>query len=214
AGLLGRVAVGLPPSLTRILTVPLTKAFRSALPAATISISEGLSSVMQDALMNGNLDVALLYNATPSPEIDQSPLLEQTLHLVQPRHAELDTSPVTLRDIAQQALIIPSRPNAFRMQVETQLASAGLHPHIAIEVDTVSGLLDLVAEGMGCAILPSSTVQVSGHPDDFTIRPIIQPQLLAKLSMAVSSRRPTSQVQRHLMQLIETKVRDLIGPGP
>ena len=31
-GLIGRVAVGLPPSLTKILTVPLLKAFRAELP--------------------------------------------------------------------------------------------------------------------------------------------------------------------------------------
>jgi len=34
--LAGRVAVGLPPSLARLLTVPLTRAFRAQMPDATI----------------------------------------------------------------------------------------------------------------------------------------------------------------------------------
>ena len=210
SGLVGRVAVGLPPSLTKLLTVPLIKAFRTELPGATISINEGLSTMMQAMLINGSLDVALLYNAAPSPEIDQTPILTQALYLVQPRDPSLDSEPVTLRQVADLPLIIPSRPNAFRMQLETQLAGLGLHPSIAIEVDAIAGLLDLVADGIGSAILPYSTIQVSGREEDFTVRPIIEPPMLAKLCCAVSSRRPTSQVQRHLIQLIETKVRELI----
>ena len=38
--LAGRVAVGLPTSLARVLTVPLTRAFRQQMPDATISISD------------------------------------------------------------------------------------------------------------------------------------------------------------------------------
>ena len=41
--LAGRVAVGLPPSVAKVLTVPLTRAFRSRLPQASLSIGEGLS---------------------------------------------------------------------------------------------------------------------------------------------------------------------------
>src|ERR1700745_3001806 len=46
-GLAGRVAVGLPSSVARVLTVPLTRAFRDTLPEAKLSISEGLSGTLQ-----------------------------------------------------------------------------------------------------------------------------------------------------------------------
>lgn len=54
-GLAGRVAVGLPSSVARALTVPLTRAFREALPEARLSISEGLSSGLQEGLASGRL---------------------------------------------------------------------------------------------------------------------------------------------------------------
>src|SRR5574343_1846910 len=56
--LAGRVAIGLPPSLARVLTVPLTRAFRLDLPEASLSISEGLSAQMQSWLTEGRLDLA------------------------------------------------------------------------------------------------------------------------------------------------------------
>ncbi len=37
--LAGRVAIGLPPSIAKVLTVPLTREFRAKLPQAALSIS-------------------------------------------------------------------------------------------------------------------------------------------------------------------------------
>jgi LysR family nitrogen assimilation transcriptional regulator len=51
-GLTGQVALGMPPSVARVLTVPLTRAFRLAMPEAKLSISEGLSTAMQEGLLN------------------------------------------------------------------------------------------------------------------------------------------------------------------
>ena len=62
SGLSGKVALGLPPSVARVLTVPLTRAFRAKMPDAQLSISEGLTAAMQESLLNGRLDIALLYN--------------------------------------------------------------------------------------------------------------------------------------------------------
>ena len=39
----GYVAIGLPISLARVLTLPLTRAFRSERPNTTLSVSQGLS---------------------------------------------------------------------------------------------------------------------------------------------------------------------------
>ncbi len=75
--LAGRVAVGLPPSVAKVLAVPLIREFRQRMPDATLSISESLSVGMQESLASGRLDIALLYNAAPSPDIELTPLLEE-----------------------------------------------------------------------------------------------------------------------------------------
>ncbi|MFM2261786.1 MAG: HTH-type transcriptional regulator CynR, partial [Pseudomonadota bacterium] len=84
-GLTGRVALGLPPSVARVLTVPLTRAFRSKMPEAQLSISEGLSSAMQENLQNGRLDIAVLYNPSQVTGIEHTPFVQEALWLVQPR---------------------------------------------------------------------------------------------------------------------------------
>src|SRR3954471_5249859 len=115
--LAGRVAVGLPPSVAKLLAVPLIHEFRKQLPEASLSISEGLSTAMQESLAHGRLDIVLLYNAAPSPELEITPLLEEDLFLVQARRSRaVAAKTVRLKELDGLPLVIPSRPNAIRMQ--------------------------------------------------------------------------------------------------
>jgi len=213
--LAGRVAVGLPTSLARALTVPLTRAFRAELPDATISITEGLSAALQDALIAGRLDIALLYNAQPSPELEISVLHEEDLVLVQ--HCTVDVIPsasaesITLAEVARLPLVIPSRPNAFRMQVEAEAANIGKRLNIALEIDGVSAILDLVAEGVGCAVLSRNAVRNSLRPASYTLRTITQPELRAKVALATSSLRPATLTQQMTLNLLKRSVQEGLG---
>ena len=100
--------------------------------AASLSIGEGLSVALAGDLVNGRLDIALLYNAAPSPDLELSPLQEEALFLVQ-RKPAAGTSEKKPR--AALPLVIPSRPNAIRMLVEaaTQRAMLELIRQTAID---------------------------------------------------------------------------------
>lgn len=76
-----------------MLAVPLTRAFREQLPEARLSITENLSTTMQEWLVTGRLDIAVLYNAQPSPDIEITPLQDEELLLVEPRAPGLAEEP-------------------------------------------------------------------------------------------------------------------------
>ena len=151
------MAIGLPPSIAKVLTVPLTRAFRVKMPDAALAISEGLSVAMRESLTTGLLDIALLYNTAPAPGIEITALLEEDLFLVQRRPAaqtDADAAalagiPVPLHALTQFPLVIPTRPNSIRMLVESELAAQGGRPQISLEIDGVAAILDLVADGAG-----------------------------------------------------------------
>ena len=212
--LAGRVAIGLPPSLARMLAVPLTRAFRSRMPEATLSISEGLSTAMQESLVNGRLDIAVLYNARPSTELDIQPLQQEDLFLVQPRSGTRRdaASPITLKALADLPLVIPSRPNAIRMQVESEMAAIGCRPRVALEIDGVSAILDLVADGAGSAVLSRNAVASSVKPAQFLLRAIRNPGLRTQIALATSAQRPATLTQQATQQLIRETLAAL-APG-
>lgn len=212
----GRVALGLPPSVARVLTVPLTRAFRLQMPEAQLSISEGLSSAMQENLLNGRLDIAVLYNPVPTPGIEHTALMQEKLLLVQARPPGLaeypPPEPMGLQAVAALPLVIPTRPNAIRMRVESEMAALGCRPLIALEIDGVSAILDLVADGAGSAILSRHAVLRSVKPSAFRLRPIGPPELSIALATAISGLRPSSKTQQACLQLIQSLAHEWLVP--
>jgi LysR family nitrogen assimilation transcriptional regulator len=211
--LAGRVAIGLPPSLARVLAVPLTRAFRQQLPEASISISEGLSANMQEWLQTGRLDIAVLYNAMPAPDIEIAPLRDEELLLVQARPPGLAEDPppppISLAAVAALPLVIPSRPNALRMQVEAEMANIGCRPLVALEIDGVSAILDLVADGAGAALLSRNAVASSIRPSAYQMRAVTDPPLRTRLCLATSSLRPATLTQQTTQTLIRQTLQAL-----
>lgn len=187
----GRLTIALPPSVSRTLTGPLVQAFRAELPRARLSIVEGLSAYALEWLVIGRVDAALAYNVTPSPAIELQPLREEPLYLVSARAAGRRRlgGPLTLAELAEQPLVIPSRPHAMRMLLEAALAAEGRRARVALEIDSVPAILDLVQQGGANALLTENAIRGSGQPEAFALRPLAPP-LVATLWLATSAQRP------------------------
>lgn len=198
----GHVAIGLPPSPARVLSVPLIRGFLQRFPDATLTIKEGLSANLQDYLLNGQLDLALLYNSPPVQNIDMVPIREDQLHAVLKKGTEEDGDTITLSDLAQLPLIIPSKPHSLRMLLEREMAAIGFHPRVALEIDSVSVILDLVLDGFGNAVLPLHAAQTSGKVAMFSVREIVKPVLRSRITLATCSNRPSTSIQEEAAQLL------------
>lgn len=214
--LAGRVAIGLPTSVARVMTVPLTRAFRQELPEVGLSISEGLSDAILGGLNSGHLDLVVLYNAQPSRETDVAHLLDEDLVLVRARPPGLledpPPGPIALSEVARLPLVIPTRPNAIRMHVESEMAQIGCTPQVALEIDGVSAILDLVADGAGCAVLSRNALLNSPRPSAYTAQAIGTPPLRIALSLATSLQRPSTQVQKAALDLVRRTAAAVFQP--
>ena len=214
-GMSGRVALGLPPSVARVLTVPLTRAFRAELPQAQLSIREGLSADLAESLLNGRLDIAVLYNAQAIDGLQRQVLIDEELVLVQARPPGLAEEPppppMGWHDLADLPLVTPSRPNAIRMHLEAEMARHDCQPKVVLEIDGVSAILDLVADGVGCALLSRQAVARSTKPSAYQLRPIGSPPFTIALSLVSSDRRATTPTQQHTAALVSHMVRFHLG---
>ena len=214
-GLAGRVTLGLPPSVARALAVPLVRAFSRQLPEAHLSIAEALSTNMQEQVASGRLDIAVLYNARPVPGLEIEPLASDELVLVQCASARRDPSAsISLEALSRLPLVIPSRPNAIRTHVENQLAAAGLRPRVALEIDGVGAILDLVADGAGCAVLSRHALAGVAKPGAFDLHPIetaASRAMQIPLFTASSALRPSTGAQRAVLVLLRELARAHLG---
>ena len=221
-GLAGRVSIGLPPSLSKLITVPLTQAFRQQLPLAQLTLTEGFSVLMQEGLRVGNLDMAVLYNAERSPELEVSSLHTEELVLISRRTGAKPASfkkaskgkrqTIGLAAVAELPLILPSRPNAFRILIESKMITIGCKPQITLEVDGLNAILSLVREGMGHAVLPSYTLSNVEDTEPFTLRSIHSPRIMSELMLVRSSRRASTDTQKKAVEVVTSVVVQALKP--
>ena len=220
-GLAGRVSIGLPPSLSKLITVPLTQAFRQLLPLAQLTLTEGFSVLMQEGLRVGNLDMAVLYNSERSPELETITLHAEELVLISRKDSIKRTvkkagagkrQPISLAEVAALPLILPSRPNAFRILVEGEMITIGCKPQITLEVDGLNAILSLVREGMGHAVLPSYTLSNVDDPAPFALRSIRSPRIMSELMLVRSARRASTDTQKMAVEVVSSVVVEALKP--
>jgi LysR family nitrogen assimilation transcriptional regulator len=206
----GHFTLGLPPSLGRSMTVPLVKAFGHSLPNVGLATVEGLSVYMLEWLNIGRVDCALVYNAPASPNLDLQPLLDEQLFLVGPQNAKgtrKSRKAITLAELADHPLVIPSRPHALRMSVENALAGISKKILVAHEIESIPAVIDLVRQGYGYAVLPLNAVKSTEWANQVEVRPVVSPTLKTSLSVATSTQRPRSSLMRKAILVIRDIVR-------
>ena len=171
---------------------------------------EGLSTYMLEWLALGRIDCALVYNATPAAAFDLQPVLDEPLYLVSARRGKaLLGKAATLAQVAACDLVIPSRPHANRMRLETALAEAALKPRVALEVDSVPAILDLVHRHPLHAVLSLNAIVGSSRESALAARPIHDARaapLTTTIWVATSAQRPRGPLLEMALPLLREHV--------
>ena len=197
----GRVVVGLPHRVASGLCRPLVERFRAELPRAMISVSEGLSLSLREDLLQGRIDLALLFDPAPTPLIVCEPLMRERLILVAPPGTALKPR-VGLAELAQWPMILPAAPNPIRSLVDALLVPRRIGLHIVAEVGAVHSAIALVEHGVGCSILPQSALLMARHAPSLCTAPIGPPALWNQLVLAMPAARPLTRLQQATAALL------------
>jgi LysR family nitrogen assimilation transcriptional regulator len=91
------------------------------------------------------------------------------------------------------------------------MARHDCQPKAVLEIDGVSAILDLVADGVGNAMLSRQAVARSTKPSAYQLRQIGSPPLTIALSLVSSDRRATTPTQQHTAALVGHMVRTHLG---
>jgi LysR family nitrogen assimilation transcriptional regulator len=79
----GQVSIGLAPgTAASAITMPLLQTVRNELPEVMVYLQESSGTILNDKLIDGQLDMAVLYERSPVAGIVSQPLLKEDLYLV------------------------------------------------------------------------------------------------------------------------------------
>lgn len=206
--LAGRVSVGLPPTWARLVVHPFTHLLQREMPYASVAVTEGPSVGLREQVLHGKLDIALLYDPLPTPDLELLPLKDEELFVISAKAGDSGgDAPLSLQQLAALPLIVPTRPNPIRMLLEREFCALGLSPRIAYEIEGIGSILELVRHGTGHAVLSISSVQTLGHAGAFRCQPVRPDGLKIRLMLAVSARRAATHTQKAAFALLAELVR-------
>lgn len=204
----GQVTIGLPPRVAQVLTADLVQRFREQFPDATVTIVEALSIRLREWLVAGTLDMAILFDPPPSPQLHEETLAREPLLLFGPKPLP---ARIKLVDVAAMPLVMPSGPNALRQLLEAHTRPRGLSLDIVAEVDSAQTVLSLVARGVAHTVLPASALRLWSYPQALHYSVIFSPSMRNRVVLAIPKARPMDRPVRVAAELLRVVALEQYG---
>lgn len=198
----GRVSIGVPATLATQLLPPLALALRSAYPRLKPRFVDDFSTGLHARVHAGELDLAILYEDKAMGPLVTAPLLQEPLTVVvQPGGAS--TAAEILRSTT---VVLSGRPSLLRKIIDGVLAIHGVTDSAILEVDSLPAIVSMVSQGLGCTVLPYSTVADEVDRDELQALPL-SPAPTRALVLA----RPLDRSMTTATAVTEARIRTIVA---
>ncbi|MGM0562378.1 MAG: LysR family transcriptional regulator [Pseudomonadota bacterium] len=211
APLTGRIAIGMPPTVADIISVPLVTAFETAHPRVMLRLVSAYTGHLLDWLHRGEIDLAVLYDPQSARSLRSQPLLHEKLFLIGPSEAGLSSErKFPFNQLAGKRLLLPSPQHGLRSIVERCAAEAGIALDVAVEADSLATLKRLVRHGKGWTILPRAPIHEDIEAGRLTATALSDPAPGRRLVLSYPADRPLSRLARFAGESVTAIVTDMV----
>ncbi|MEV5826068.1 LysR family transcriptional regulator [Spirillospora sp. NPDC052242] len=194
----GRVTIGTFDWVSALDLPGMLADFHRDHPNVEITVTQHDSATLADHLRAGLVDLAFLSIGDEPPEgLATELVFEQDLVAAAARdHPLSGRATITLRALAEHALISLPRGTGVRAVLDRACAAAGLRPRVAFEAGEPPVLAELAARGLGVAVVPESAARA--FADGLHVLPIVRPRLRGRVVLAWRAEGPRSPAARAL----------------
>jgi DNA-binding transcriptional LysR family regulator len=162
----GRVVLGAMQALAGLDLPRLLSAFHAEHPGIDVSLREESTRDMLTMVARDEIDLAIAALDVGRPVgLDAVALVrEPVLMAVPAAHRLAGRTTVRISQFRHESFVFFKRGTGLRATTERAAERAGFSPHVGFETNSLDRLLALVAEGLGVALVPASTVHDSRPP--------------------------------------------------
>lgn len=214
----GEVRLGLPGTISQILSVPLIIATRERFPKIKLRIAEAMSGFVAEWIREGRVDISILYIPVEDRVLSSYPVLTEELCLLGPVEPISDVKApafgtVALKQVAPLPLILPSSSHGLRELLEREAAANQLHLNTTIDVDSYANIKELVEKGIGYSILPFNSIAREVHDGRLRSWRINKPELKRDVYLVHPADRPMTNAVSVIEKLCRTTLLELAATG-
>jgi LysR family nitrogen assimilation transcriptional regulator len=204
----GDLRIGLIPTLTRAALAPTLEQFVPRYPDVRLHIVEGYSGSLTDMVQNGDLDFAVVPTTEGRVGLKSRLIVRDREMLVSNVKRGLTPfAPVRLKDCGPLKIILPSRSNVRRRNIEIYFETHGIEVEGVIEMDAMIGTLQFVLRSEWVAILSGLICFADiGRKAGRVISPINDPPLIAEFVAISPARRTLSSQAQLFLEAFEGEI--------
>lgn len=198
----GNVTLACIQSMTLHVLPQVIRAYARAHPDNRIRLLDGSSQEVRDAVLGGQAEIGIALHGERHPDLSETPLFDDPLAFFCPAdHRLAGRASVSWNDMKDVDLVSVGTGMATRVSMEYQIAKRGIRLHSSYEVQHHATAINLVAAGVGSAILPTSTFRPGDRPGVQLI-PLVRPVVSRKLVLLRQRRATLSPAAQAFWNLL------------
>lgn len=201
SGVTGRVRLGTGATACLHFLPAVLRTLREQFPALSVVVSTGNTEDQARKVEENSLDLALVTLPAAGRSLAAMPVLEDEFVAIGRTDVEPLKARVTPADLGALPLVLFEPAANTRKLVDRWFAAAGLQPQPVMELGSVEAMKEMVAAGLGYAIVPGMSMTGRGaHPELKTSR--LNPRMHRTLAVVVRRDKPVSKALRVVLDAI------------
>lgn len=181
---LGRVRIGTGATAAIYLLPPILGALHRRFPSLEISVTAQNTSDVLKALEANLVDIGLVTLPAPGRSFAVTPVMDDDFVAIAPASGETLPKVVTPAMLARRKLILYETAGNTRRLADAWFARAGVRPTPVMDLGNVEAIKELVAAGLGVAVLPGTAMRRRGQRLPITTH-ALSPRLSRKLALVM-----------------------------
>jgi LysR family transcriptional regulator, cyn operon transcriptional activator len=195
----GALRLGFTPSFAIYLLAPLIRRYRDRFPGIVLTVTEMSQEEMERAVSVDALDVGLAFSDVVAQDVEWLPLHTERLALI-----------VGQGHPAAEPLALLGPTFATRLMVDRYLRRHGVHPHVAVEANSIAAIVEIVRHAGLATILPEAAAQEQASLSVVRLTPAIDSRRVALLQRRGGYR---SAASRAFVALAQDYAKAIDGRG-
>jgi LysR family transcriptional regulator, nitrogen assimilation regulatory protein len=214
----GPVSVGIPPSLSILLSVPLLETIHSEHPLVRLHIAEAMSGDILDWINTDRVDVGCVYEVSDSGPYSFEPLLTEELFLVTapdnwpgpigPDGVAL--SPISASRLQELPLVLTSTTHGARKLQEKFSRSIGIRLNVVAEIDSLPHIVEMVSRASAYTLLSHGAVINQVASGSLALVPIEEPTIRRTAYIVRKRARPVTRASVIVEACVQSIVREMV----
>ena len=207
----GEVRFGMIATIAQGVLVDAILEFSPAHPKVELSMTDGFSGDLIDAVALGQLDAAVINKPRRALTLKSETIADEDLLLVMgPAHADVPAS-WSFSDMSDLKLVFPTRRHGLRGIIENFAEAEDVHLSPSLEIDSISAIRKLVRESDFCTLLPHVAVRGLLERAEVKVHRFVSPRLRRQIVAVTDPSRPLNPAAAAFLAVMR---RHLVGLGP